>query len=558
MHFTGSTAVFNSMWKTVGENIGRYRAYPRLVGETGGKDFIVAHPSADPQEVAGRDRPRRLRVPGAEVLGGQPRLRAAVAVERGPRSHHRDDEGDQDGRRPRLPQLHGRGHRQEGVRRRSAATSTTRRRTRRSCRAARAKGETGYFIEPTLIETEDPGYRMLCEEIFGPVVTAYVYPDAKWHETLASSIDVALRADRRRLRRDRKARARGASALRNAAGNFYINDKPTGAVVGQQPFGRGARVRHQRQGGIEAEPGPLGERADDQGDLRAAARLQVSVQEKSKGRGRGRGVKGLSSSGQSLPSLQPRRGCWRWPVSTPPLRRPGAAVMIESGCDRDPGVRPRDTLGGAPPRRGAQGRRAQAPPPVPRWGPPPARSKKASPGRRHAGPNWGACGCSLPWGGGAPRRGMAEQLWRASADADDESMGSTATRVHRRSVAVADAHRRRRAGETSAASGDRRRGAGRCAWLHGSDGRVGARGRYFVEQSWTTSEGRPPANLMVGPVPINPYSQYGHRRCRRPLRSGNLQLDPAPSTARCGKDSQERSRSRRAAGEKPTGSSRPS
>ena len=105
-----------------------------------------------------------------------------------------------------------------------------------------AKGEQGYFIEPTLLQTEDPGYRLLCEEIFGPVVTAYVYPDEKWDETL-SIIDktspYALTGSV--FARDRKAIRQAASALRNAAGNFYINDKPTGAVVGQQPFG-GARA----------------------------------------------------------------------------------------------------------------------------------------------------------------------------------------------------------------------------------------------------------------------------------------------------------------------------
>jgi 1-pyrroline-5-carboxylate dehydrogenase len=104
-----------------------------------------------------------------------------------------------------------------------------------------AKGDRGYFIEPTLIETTDPGYRLLCEEIFGPVVTAYVYPDAKWEETLAivdRTSPYALTGAV--FSRDRRGVRDALSGLRNAAGNFYINDKPTGAVVGQQPFG-GAR-----------------------------------------------------------------------------------------------------------------------------------------------------------------------------------------------------------------------------------------------------------------------------------------------------------------------------
>ena len=104
-----------------------------------------------------------------------------------------------------------------------------------------ARGEKGWFIEPTLVETDDPGHRLLCEEIFGPVVTAHAYDDAKWAETLRivdSTSPYALTGSV--FAQDRRAAREAASALRNAAGNFYINDKPTGAVVGQQPFG-GAR-----------------------------------------------------------------------------------------------------------------------------------------------------------------------------------------------------------------------------------------------------------------------------------------------------------------------------
>ena len=105
-----------------------------------------------------------------------------------------------------------------------------------------SRGEKGWFIEPTLVETSDPGYRLLCEEIFGPVVTAYAYPDAKWHETLAvvdQTSPYALTGSV--FARDRRAILEASAALRHAAGNFYINDKPTGAIVGQQPFG-GARA----------------------------------------------------------------------------------------------------------------------------------------------------------------------------------------------------------------------------------------------------------------------------------------------------------------------------
>jgi 1-pyrroline-5-carboxylate dehydrogenase len=116
------------------------------------------------------------------------------------------------------------------------------RRNARVIHGGTAKGEQGYFIDPTLIETSDPGYRLLCEEIFGPVVTAYVYPDGKWEETIAvidRTSPYALTGAV--FARDRLAVRQALSGLRNAAGNFYINDKPTGAVVGQQPFG-GARA----------------------------------------------------------------------------------------------------------------------------------------------------------------------------------------------------------------------------------------------------------------------------------------------------------------------------
>ena len=131
IHFTGSTGVFNSMWQKVGQNLGKYRGYPRLVGETGGKDFIVVHAVGRSAGSGGRGGARRVRIPGTEVLGGQPHVCAEVALERHPRSHGRDDEGDQGRRRPRLPQLHGRRHRQEVVRQDQRLHRRRRRRTRR-------------------------------------------------------------------------------------------------------------------------------------------------------------------------------------------------------------------------------------------------------------------------------------------------------------------------------------------------------------------------------------------------------------------------------------------
>ena len=240
IHFTGSTAVFNSMWKKVGENMGRYRTYPRLVGETGGKDFVVAHPSADPQEVAvalargafeyqGQKCSAASRTYIPQSLWGEVKDRLVAMMQDFKVGDVRD-----------FRNFMG------AVIDKKAFTKISEyledaKRNATVVQGGGAKGDKGYFIEPTLIETKDPGYRTLCEEIFGPVLTAYVYPDAQWEETL----DIVDKTSPYALTgavfsRDRAAIRQAASALRNAAGNFYINDKPTGAVVGQQPFG-GAR-----------------------------------------------------------------------------------------------------------------------------------------------------------------------------------------------------------------------------------------------------------------------------------------------------------------------------
>jgi 1-pyrroline-5-carboxylate dehydrogenase len=240
VHFTGSTAVFNSMWKTVGSNIDKYRGYPRLVGETGGKDFIVAHPSADPAAVA-----VAIARGGFEYQGQKCSAASRVYVPASLWNEVRDRTiammkeitiGDVRDFRNFVA----------AVIDKKAFTKISEyledaKKNARVIQGGTANGDAGYFIEPTLIQTDDPGYRTMCEEIFGPVVTAYVYPDDKWYETLA----VVDRTSPYALTgaifsRDRKAVREAVSALRNAAGNFYVNDKPTGAVVGQQPFG-GAR-----------------------------------------------------------------------------------------------------------------------------------------------------------------------------------------------------------------------------------------------------------------------------------------------------------------------------
>jgi 1-pyrroline-5-carboxylate dehydrogenase len=240
VHFTGSTAVFNSMWKRIGENIGRYRGYPRLVGETGGKDFIIVHASADPQEVAvaiarggfeyqGQKCSAASRVYVPQSIWGEVRDRTIAMMKDIKMGDVRD-----------FRNFMGAVIDQKAFTRISEYLDDAKKNAK-VLQGGTAKGEQGYFIEPTLVETSDPAYRLLCEEIFGPVVTAHVYPDARWEETLATvdrtspyALTGAVFA------RDRAAVRQAASALRNAAGNFYINDKPTGAVVGQQPFG-GAR-----------------------------------------------------------------------------------------------------------------------------------------------------------------------------------------------------------------------------------------------------------------------------------------------------------------------------
>ena len=241
IHFTGSTAVFNSMWTRVGQNMGRYRSYPRIVGETGGKDFIVAHASADPQALA------VAAVRGAFEFQGQKCSAASRLYV--PRSMWPDVRDRMVAMMRDIRMGDVRDFRnfmgavidQKAFHRISSYIADARQHARvidgGGCDDSR-----GYFVQPTLVETDDPAYRLLCEEIFGPLLTVHAYDDGRWHETLAiidRTSPYALTGSV--FARDRQAIREASSALRNSAGNFYINDKPTGAVVGQQPFG-GARA----------------------------------------------------------------------------------------------------------------------------------------------------------------------------------------------------------------------------------------------------------------------------------------------------------------------------
>jgi 1-pyrroline-5-carboxylate dehydrogenase len=237
IHFTGSTGVFNMMWRKVGENISRYRTYPRLVGETGGKDFIIAHPSADAEALAvaiarggfeyqGQKCSAASRVYVPQSLWPQVRDRV-IGIMRELRI------GDVRDFRTYIG----------AVIDKKAFTNISgylddAKQNARVLQGGVARGENGYFIEPTLVETSDPAYRLMCEEIFGPVVTAYAYPDDKWTETLQTIDRTSPYALTGAVfSQERQPIRQALSALRNAAGNFYVNDKPTGAVVGQQPFG---------------------------------------------------------------------------------------------------------------------------------------------------------------------------------------------------------------------------------------------------------------------------------------------------------------------------------
>ncbi|HEX9249944.1 MAG TPA: L-glutamate gamma-semialdehyde dehydrogenase [Gemmatimonadaceae bacterium] len=240
VHFTGSTAVFNNMWKTIGASMSRYKSYPRIVGETGGKDFIIAHASADPValsvaiarggfEYQGQKCSAASRVYVPESIWPEVRDRTVAImrdIKMGDVTDFRNFMGAVIDKRA-FTKI---GEYLEHGRKNAIVVA-----------GGVARGEDGYFIEPTLIETKDPGYRLLCEEIFGPVVTAHVYPDDKWAETLKIVDETSPYALTGAVfSRDRQAIREAALILRNAAGNFYVNDKPTGAVVGQQPFG-GAR-----------------------------------------------------------------------------------------------------------------------------------------------------------------------------------------------------------------------------------------------------------------------------------------------------------------------------
>ena len=243
IHFTGSTEVFQGMWKEVGANIDRYRTYPRLVGETGGKDFIVAHSSADPEAL------RTAMVRGAFEYQGQKCSAASRAYI--PQSIWKTLRSELIDQVEALPQgdvsdfrnfmgavIDGKAY----AKHMSAIQYANKAEDAKVIAGGKGDDKVGWFVRPTVIETKNPDFKTMREELFGPILTVYPYPDSKFEETL----DLCDRTSPYGLTgaifaTDRSAIRKASETLVNAAGNFYINDKPTGAVVGLQPFG-GARA----------------------------------------------------------------------------------------------------------------------------------------------------------------------------------------------------------------------------------------------------------------------------------------------------------------------------
>ena len=240
VHFTGSTGVFNSMWQTIGANMSRYQSYPRIVGETGGKDFIIAHPSADPLAVA-----VAIARGAFEYQGQKCSAASRVYIPKSLWKAVREAAVSMMGE-IRMGDVRDFRNFVGAVIDKKAFDKISgyiehARKNARIIAGGETNGREGYFIQPTLVQTDEPSYRLLCEEIFGPVITAYVYDDKRWAETLRlvdTTSPYALTGAV--FANDRRALREATLALRNCAGNFYLNDKPTGAVVGQQPFG-GAR-----------------------------------------------------------------------------------------------------------------------------------------------------------------------------------------------------------------------------------------------------------------------------------------------------------------------------
>jgi 1-pyrroline-5-carboxylate dehydrogenase len=243
VHFTGSTPTFHHLWQQVADNLDNYRTYPRLVGETGGKDFVVAHASAPADallvgllrgafEYQGQKCSAASRAYVPQPLWQRMRGDLAGAVESLPMGDVAD-----------FSMFLGAVIDERAFRKHEAAITAARTDPHlRLVAGGECDGSTGWFVRPTIYETDDPRHELMQRELFGPILTVYPYPEDEWEDTLAlvdSTSPFALTGAV--FATDRSAVDQATSHLRDAAGNFYVNDKPTGAVVGQQPFG-GARA----------------------------------------------------------------------------------------------------------------------------------------------------------------------------------------------------------------------------------------------------------------------------------------------------------------------------
>jgi 1-pyrroline-5-carboxylate dehydrogenase len=243
VHFTGSTSVFNHMWKQIGEHIGNYKSYPRIVGETGGKDFVMVHPSADVDTVVAAlargafeyqgqkcSAASRAYIPSNLAVNIKEKLVKAVQTMKVGSVEDFSNFVNAVINEKSFDKITG------------YINKAKKDKKVKILVGGNYSKKLGYFVEPTVIETSDPKYLTMCEEIFGPVLTIYTYPADKFEKTLDllnSTSKYALTGAI--IAQDRQAIELATQKLRHAAGNFYINDKPTGAVVGQQPFG-GARA----------------------------------------------------------------------------------------------------------------------------------------------------------------------------------------------------------------------------------------------------------------------------------------------------------------------------
>ena len=243
IHFTGSTHVFRDIWKKIGNNIFNYKTYPKIVGETGGKDFIIAHPSSNPKQVATAISRGAFEFQGQKCSAAS-RVYLPKSIAETTLNYVKEDIASFKMGSPEdlnnfiTAVIH------EGSFDKLASYIDQ---AKNDANAEVFAGGSydkskGYFIEPTVILAKDPKYTTMCTELFGPVVTIYVFEDEAWEETLKlvdETSEYALTGAV--FSKDRYALETAIKALENAAGNFYVNDKPTGAVVGQQPFG-GARA----------------------------------------------------------------------------------------------------------------------------------------------------------------------------------------------------------------------------------------------------------------------------------------------------------------------------